>query len=171
MPLLPKCRRKPANGCHESYDSRLNFVCVRCVALHLRDYQLRIKFRKNGQRGQSPCGPTQDSGDSPHVGSGDSPHVVIRARMRGLDANCTSSRKSASSVPSLRAVRQPSYVSASESPNVGSSGSIFGRSACRTRKATRAPQRSASFTSSNVISSMRNIIPHRRLSAKIPDAR
>ena len=56
MPLLPKCRRKLANGCHESYDSRLHFVCVRCVALHLRDYQLRIKFRKNGQRGQSPCG-------------------------------------------------------------------------------------------------------------------
>ena len=56
MPLLPKCRCKLANGCHESYDSRLHFVCVRCVALHLRDYQLRIKFRKNGQRGQSPCG-------------------------------------------------------------------------------------------------------------------
>ena len=56
MPLLPKCRCKLANGCHESYDSRLHFVCVRCVALHLRDDQLRIKFRKNGQRGHSPCG-------------------------------------------------------------------------------------------------------------------
>ena len=59
MPLLPKCRCKLANGCHESYDSRLHFVCVRCVALHLRDYQLRIKFRKNGQRGQSPNGQFQ----------------------------------------------------------------------------------------------------------------
>ena len=56
MSLLPKCRCKLANGCHKSYDSRLHFVCVRCVALHLRDYQLRIKFRKNGQRGHSPCG-------------------------------------------------------------------------------------------------------------------
>ena len=54
MPLLPKCRRKLANGCHEPYDSRLHFVCVRCVALHLRDDQLRIKFRKKGQRGQVP---------------------------------------------------------------------------------------------------------------------
>ena len=104
MPLLPKCRCKLANGCHESYDSRLHFVCVRCVALHLRDDQLRIKFRKNGQRGhspcghfnagqwgESPCGPTPDSGDSPHVGSGDSPHVVHEARKRkthaGLDGN------------------------------------------------------------------------------------
>ena len=45
MPLLPKCRCKLANGCHESYESRLHFVCVWCVALHLRDDQLRIKFR------------------------------------------------------------------------------------------------------------------------------
>ena len=80
MPLLPKCRCKLANGCHESYDSRLHFVCVRCVALHLRDYQLRIKFRKNGQRGQSPCG--RAAGTVPEwaistPGGGDSPRVVI----------------------------------------------------------------------------------------------
>ena len=86
MPLLPKCRRKLANGCHESYDSRLHFVCVRCVALHLRDYQLRIKFRKNGQRGQSPCwqwgqSPCGRSGLNIRkliMGTGDSPHVVQR---------------------------------------------------------------------------------------------
>ena len=46
LPLLPKCFSKLANGCHESYDSRLHFVCVRCVALHFRDHELRIKFRK-----------------------------------------------------------------------------------------------------------------------------
>ena len=46
MPLLPKCRCKPANGCHESYDSRLHFVCIRCVALHLRDDQRSVIARK-----------------------------------------------------------------------------------------------------------------------------
>ena len=83
MPLLPKCRCKLANGCHESYDSRLHFVCVRCVALHLRDDQLRIKSRMG-------------SGDSPRVGSGESPHLVGR---RGQSPNGQFQRRAAGTVP------------------------------------------------------------------------
>ena len=62
-------------------------MCVRCVALHFRDDQLRIKFRKNGQWGQVPVWVAMGSGDSPRImgsgdsprmGSGDSPRMVIK---------------------------------------------------------------------------------------------
>ena len=70
--------------------------------------------------------------------------------LSGDDANCTSPPKQDSISPSFRAERSPSSVIGRLSPNVGSSGSIFGRSAWRTWRMHLTPSCDSSFTNSSI---------------------